>query len=76
MKRRPSLGRFETTGPLAKCANKRQKRKEVITMKYDKPEAVVLGLALSAVQNVNKQPIVYTDDSDLKFTSGAYEADE
>jgi hypothetical protein len=48
----------------------------VITMKYDKPEAVVLGLALSAVQNVNKQPIVYTDDSDLEFTSGAYEADE
>jgi hypothetical protein len=45
-------------------------------MTYSKPEVALSGVALHAVQGVNKQPIKSTDSDELQFTTGAYEADE
>jgi hypothetical protein len=45
-------------------------------MKYNRPDVVALGLALCAVQHVNKEPVQSTDSFELQFTTGAYEADE
>jgi len=55
-----------------------QKRKEVRTMKYVKPELVVLARAVAAVQGMTKGSFINPDaPPDTRFHSiPAYEADE
>ena len=52
-------------------------RKEVITVKYEKPEVVVLGSALDAVKIMEKEQAGVKDSTlGEGFTADAYEADE
>jgi hypothetical protein len=45
-------------------------------MEYQKPEVVVLGLALGVVRGTKKEPVRIVDSENLQLTEGAYEADE
>jgi hypothetical protein len=45
-------------------------------MKYDKPEVKVLGSAINAVQNQQKEDPINVDSSHLVQTTAAYQADE
>jgi hypothetical protein len=52
-------------------------RKEVIIVKYEKPEVVVLGSALDAVKIMEKDQAGVKDSTlGEGFTADAYEADE
>jgi len=56
-------------------ADRESGRKEVIAMKYEKPEVAVLGCASAGIQgNVKDSSIVF--DQKPEETVGAYEADE
>lgn len=61
---------------LASCVRKRQKRKEVKTMRYEKPEIVRLPDALTAVQKIDKVHPPFDSDPESRTTVNAYEADE
>jgi hypothetical protein len=59
----------------ANSSEEQLKRKEVNTMKYEKPQVVLLGSASVAVQHQVKAPSPFLDVMQDQ-TIGAYEADE
>jgi hypothetical protein len=58
-------------------ARESQKRREVKTMNYVKPEVTLMGSAVEAIEsNSSLKPQLHVIDSELQLTNGAYEADE
>jgi hypothetical protein len=52
-------------------------RKEVNTVKYEKPEAILLVPAIEAIQGTTSKPVNIADSpSDHRPSPAAYEADE
>jgi hypothetical protein len=52
------------------------RRKEVIAMKYEKPEVVRVASALAAVQNTSDKGPTTSNDLEEPCTASAYAADE